>query len=124
MPLRIYLVEDNPLICDALAQSLEVFTQAKVVGSAAGELEACCWLIGHPDSWDLAVVDVRLAEGNGIDVIKCLKGRAGTQKLVVFTLYATEQVCELCLSAGADAFFDKLTQSEELNRFVGLAPMN
>jgi ActR/RegA family two-component response regulator len=75
MQSRIYLVEDNPVILQWLAQ-------ARVVGLAATQTEACQWLNGHPDDWDAAVVDWWLAQGNGIHVIECLSTSPG-QKIVV-----------------------------------------
>jgi two-component system, OmpR family, response regulator len=118
MSLKIYLVEDHSLVLDALARALEELAQAKVMGSAATESEACQWLKAHQDAWDLAVVDLKLAQGNGIDVIKCVKGRAADQKVVVLTSYGSRQVRELCLSSGADEFFDKLTQTGEFCDYV------
>jgi two-component system OmpR family response regulator len=114
MQARIYLVEDNPLILEWLAQALEELAQARVVGSAATQAEACQWLNGHPDDWDAAVVDLWLAQGNGIVLIKGLNP-SPAQKIVVLTNYPTPHMRELCMSAGADAFFDK---SAELDEFI------
>jgi DNA-binding NarL/FixJ family response regulator len=112
MQARIYLVEDNPLILEWLGQALEELTHARVVGSAATQAEACEWLNGHPGGWDAAVVDLWLAQGNGIHVIVCLH-TSPAQKIVVLTNYPTQHMREVCLSAGADAFFDKSTELDE-----------
>jgi two-component system OmpR family response regulator len=117
MQTRIYLVEDNPLILEWLAQALEELAQARVVGSAATQFEACQWLTAHRDEWDAAVVDLWLAQGNGIHVIECLTTSPG-QKIVVLTNYPTPHMRQLCLSAGADAFFDKSTELDEFIDYV------
>jgi DNA-binding NarL/FixJ family response regulator len=117
MQTRIYLVEDNPVILQWLAQALEELAQARVVGSAATQNEACQWLNGHPGDWDAAVVDLWLAQGNGIHVIECLSASPG-QKIVVLTNYPTPHMRQLCRSAGADAFFDKSTELDEFINYM------
>lgn len=117
MQSRIYLVEDNPLILEWLSQTLEELAQARVVGAAATQAEACEWLNGHQNDWDAAVVDLWLAQGNGIHVIECLNA-SPAQKIVVLTNYPTPHMREVCLSAGADAFFDKSTELDEFIDYV------
>jgi two-component system OmpR family response regulator len=117
MQARIYLVEDNPLILEWLAQALEDLAQARVVGSSATQAEACQWLNEHPGGWDVAVVDLWLAQGNGILLIKGLHP-SPVQKIVVLTNYPTPHMRELCLSVGADAFFDKSTELDEFIAYM------
>ena len=117
MPLRIYIVEDSPLILEWLALTLEELTESEVVGSAATEAQACHWLAANDAAWDVAVVDLWLAQGNGIQVIKCLQRRP-EQRVVVLTNYPTQQVRQMCESAGADAFFDKSTELDEFTGYI------
>ena len=117
MHLRIYLVEDNPIILEWLVEALEELTDTEVIGSAGTECEASCWLNAHSLLWDVAVVDLWLAQGNGLEVIKCLN-RTLAQKVIVLTNYPTQHMRELCHAAGADAFFDKSTELDEFASYV------
>lgn len=117
MQLRIYLVEDNPVILQWLAEALEELTDTRVVGSSGTEREACRWLSLHRLAWDVVVVDLWLAQGNGLEVIRRLN-RTLAQKIVVLTNYPTAQMRDLCLAAGADAFFDKSTEIDEFTHYV------
>ena len=117
MRLRVYIVEDNQRILQWLAEALEELAQAKVVGSAGTEAEACHWLAANDAAWGVAVVDLWLAQGNGIQVIKCLQRRP-EQRVVVLTNYPTQQVRQMCESAGADAFFDKSTELDEFTGYI------
>jgi ActR/RegA family two-component response regulator len=94
MPSRIYLVEDNPVIAQWLVQALEELAHARVVGSAATQAQAREWLNTHPGNWDAAVIDLWLAQGNGIQVIECLSALPA-QKIVVLTNYPT-RTCGNC----------------------------
>jgi DNA-binding NarL/FixJ family response regulator len=117
MQTRIYLVEDNPFILEWLTAALEELTPARVIGSASTEAQACDWLTLHQNDWDMAVLDLWLAQGTGVQVIKCI-AKTGTQKIVILTNYVTQEMRKYCLTLGADAFFDKSTEIEEFTRYV------
>lgn len=118
MRLRIYLVEDSPVIREALAESLEELVGARVVGWSSTEAEAIEWLEANPSNWDLAVVDLFLLQGSGLNVVKSCSNRALRQKVIVLTNYATEPIRQRCLAAGADAIFDKATEIDEFTRYA------
>ena len=117
MQARIYLVEDSPQVREWLTASLQDLVGVTVVGSAATEAEACSWLTEHRDAWDITVVDLGLANGSGLRVMGCLE-KSAAQKAVVLTNYPTKQMRELCMFAGADAFFDKSTELDEFGEFI------
>lgn len=118
MRLRIFLVEDSPVIRNALSESLEELVGARMVGWASSEDDALKWLADNPSGWDLAVVDLFLLQGSGLNVVKSCATRELRQKIVVLTGYATPQMRERCLAAGADAVFDKATEIDEFTDYA------
>jgi len=118
MRLRIFLVEDSPVIRNALSESLEELVGARMVGWASNEQDAMKWLAENPSDWDLAVVDLFLLQGSGMNVVKSCANRELRQKIVVLTSYATPQMRERCLAAGADAVFDKSTEIDEFTTYA------
>lgn len=114
-PLRIFLVEDNATIRDSLIPTLEELAAARVVADAGAEDDAARWLGAHADGWDLAVVDLFLAQGSGLGLLRHLRGRRASQRAVVLSNYATDDMRRRCREAGADAVFDK---SNELEAFI------
>ncbi|WP_372828644.1 response regulator transcription factor [Polaromonas sp.] len=118
MRLRIYLVEDSPVIRDALSESLEELVGARMVGWASTEDEAVTWLANNPSGWDLAVMDLFLPQGSGLNVVTSCSNRALRQKIVVLTNYATPAMRQRCLAAGADAVFDKATEIDEFTDYA------
>jgi DNA-binding NarL/FixJ family response regulator len=111
----IYLVEDNDVVRDSLASMLQELANVKVAGVASTELEATEWLLGHPDEWQMAVVDLFLLQGSGLGVLSHCAGRKPSQKVVVLTNYATPDIRRRALALGADAVFDKTL---ELDKFI------
>lgn len=118
MRIRIYLVEDSPVIRDNLAETLEDLSGGRVIGWASGEQEAVKWLDKNPASWDLAVVDLFLQPGSGLNVVKSVRDRDLRQKVIVLTNYATPAIRQRCLEMGADAVFDKTSEIEDFTRFA------
>ena len=114
MPFKTYLVEDNPVIRENLVGFLEDVADATVVAHASTEAEAVTWLRGHSDGWDVAIVDLFLQQGNGFGVVTACRNRAKHQKVVVLSNYATPDMRERSRALGADAFFDKSAEIDQL----------
>jgi len=115
---RIYLIEDNPLIATTLTDGLQEFSECDVIGTATTSDGAIDWLKANPDEWDATVIDIFLAEGNGLAVAQYLKdNKSPAQRAIVLMNHATSDVREGALSAGVDAVFDKSLQLEAFYDF-------
>ncbi len=114
MTFKTYLVEDSPVIRDNLVGFLEDVVHAEVVAHASTEKEAVAWLMSHHDQWDVAIVDLFLEQGNGLEVVDACRDRSALQKVVVLTNYATPAMRARAKALGADAFFDKSAEIDEL----------
>lgn len=115
MPLlRVYLVEDSPLIRANLIDTLEELAPIEVVGSAESEEDALKWIDDHPADWDLLIVDMFLKSGSGSGVLRHCRDRDPERKAVVFTNYATPDMRQHCLKLGADVVYDKSNEIDAL----------
>jgi DNA-binding NarL/FixJ family response regulator len=119
MTFKTYLVEDSPVIRDNLVRFLQDIVHAEVVAHASTEKEAVAWLTSNHDQWDVAIVDLFLAQGNGLDVVDACRDRSTLQKVVVLTNYATPAMRVRAKALGADAFFDKSAEIDELVEYCG-----
>lgn len=107
MELRVFLVEDLQRMRGLLADLFSSLGGLEVVGASSTEAEAKLWLEEHQGEWDVAVVDLVLDQGAGMEVIRRCKADPGGGKIVVFSSYATPGVRKHCLELGADAVYDK-----------------
>lgn len=114
MQLAAYVVEDNPDIRENLAGALQELTCVRVLGSSATETDAVHWLKRHRDAWDIAIVDLFLKAGSGMQVVQRLRDREPRQKVVVFSNYVNATVRKRCAQLGVDAVFDKSTEIDAL----------
>ena len=111
MELRVFLVEDLQRMRSLLGDVFSSIGGLSIVGAAGTEAEAKLWLQDHLTGWDLAVIDLVLDQGAGMDVIRRCKVDPSAGKVVVFSSYATPGVRKHCLDLGADAVFDKTETS-------------
>jgi two-component system, OmpR family, response regulator len=114
MTFRAYIVEDNRTIRENLIETLQELAMIDPVGTAETEREGTKWLADHDGWWDLAIVDLFLKEGNGLNILEACRVRRPGQKMVVLSNHATRDVRWRCAQLGADAVFDKSTELEEL----------
>ncbi len=112
--LKTYIVEDSPVIRESLIAALEELVSVDVVGTAADEQTAVQWLSAKANDCDLMIVDVFLAQGSGLSVLKAAREHDKHTKLVVLSNYATSDMRRKCLELGADQVFDKSNEIDAL----------
>jgi two-component system, OmpR family, response regulator len=114
MKLRAYFVEDSPIIRENLIETLQELALVEPVGAAATEYEGKKWLAQNDAYWDLAIIDLSLKKGSGLNILAACRRRRPTQKMVVLSNQATNDVRWRCAQLGADAVFDKSTEIDDL----------
>lgn len=114
MTYRAYIVEDSPTIRENLIEALQELAMVEPVGTAETEREGKQWLAEHDGYWDLAIVDLFLKEGNGLNILAACRARKPTQKMIVLSNHATRDIRWRCAQLGADAVFDKSTEIDQL----------
>ena len=112
MTFRAYIVEDSSTIRDNLIDTLKELAQIEPVGTTESEHDAKRWLAGN--DWDLAIIDLFLREGSGMNVLDACRRRRPGQKVVVLSNYATPDMRARSKAMGADAFFDKSAEIDLL----------
>ncbi|MBI2772145.1 MAG: response regulator transcription factor [Burkholderiales bacterium] len=114
MKFRAYIVEDSPTIRENLIETLQELALVEPVGTADTEHEGKQWLAKNDAYWDLAIVDLFLREGSGLNILEAFRYRRPGQKMIVLSNHATNDVRWRCAQLGADAVFDKSTEIDAL----------
>ena len=113
MSLVTILIEDSWAIRESLIPALAELAGAEVVAIAETADDGIAALTAHADRWQLAIVDMQLRVGTGMDVLRAFKARRAGQHVVVLTNYATPEVRKRAKEAGADEVFDKSTEVDQ-----------
>lgn len=103
--MKVFLVEDAPLLRERLQVMLAAIPGVRVVGHAA---EAGPAIEGILAAGAEAVVhDIQLAQGSGFDVLRALRSRAPQVAVYMLTNFATDGYRKAAERLGARGFFDK-----------------
>ena len=109
---RVLLVDDHALIREGLRRAFDSESDFEVVGEAATAAEALA--VAATTRPSVAIIDVRLPDGSGLDLVRALRRHSREIGLVVLTMYAGDQQLFDALEAGASAFVPKSAPAEEV----------
>jgi two-component system response regulator RegA len=107
---RLLIVDDDAPLRDRLARAFEkrgyvVLTAGSVAeGMAAAEANAP----------DFAVVDLRLADGSGLDVVEALRQRSEDMRIVMLTGYGNIATAVAAVKAGAIDYLPKPADADAI----------
>jgi DNA-binding NarL/FixJ family response regulator len=102
---RVLIVDDHPAVREALALRIGRQPDLEVCGEAADMSEALRLVAeARPD---VAVVDLSLKTGSGIDLIKRIKDRNDTVRVLVWSMHSESLYAERALRAGALGYVNK-----------------
>lgn len=113
-PLQAFIVEDSAVIRDNLVAALEEMVPLRVVGTAEDEAGALRWLSDPGHHCDIAIVDIFLRRGTGLNVLRALQAAGRCTERVVLTNYATDEIRRHALRLGASRVFDKSGEIDAL----------
>lgn len=111
-PARVLIVDDHPAVREALALRISRHADLLVCGEAA-ELSEALQLVSETKP-DVAVIDIGLKTGNGLDLIKRLKARDEPVRMLVWSMYQESLYAERVLQAGALGYITKDQATEKI----------
>jgi DNA-binding NarL/FixJ family response regulator len=118
--LRVFLVEDAATVRRKIALLLNAIADVLIVGEAEDGDTALAAIRKH--SADVAVIDLRLAAGSGIDLIAALTQTMPRVVTIALTNHSGSAFRAACKTAGAHYFFDKTAEFDAACRAIeGLA---
>jgi DNA-binding NarL/FixJ family response regulator len=109
---RILIVDDHPMMRDGMATQISHEPGLSVCGQA-DDVEPAL-ILASEQCPDLIIVDISLKTGHGIDLIKRLRDRNPTVKILVSSMYDETMYAERSLQAGAMGYLNKQNAGETL----------
>jgi DNA-binding NtrC family response regulator len=111
MPIeKIIVLEDDPVVRKNLEQQLR-YKRYDV--ASAGTIAAAQEFLAK-DNFDLIIVDVKLPDGDGTDLLKQLQSRPVKPLVVIISGFGTVDMAVECMSNGAFTFLTKPFSPEQL----------
>lgn len=115
---RVLLVDDHVVLREGLRRSLELFG-VEVVGEAGSRREAI-ELAGSARA-DVVVLDLSLPDGDGIDLVRELRLRFPSLRVVVLTMFGDEATLRRAEAAGVSCYLTKDRTTAEIARAIAAA---
>jgi DNA-binding NarL/FixJ family response regulator len=102
---RVLIVDDHPAVREALAARIGSEPGLRVCGEAADMGEALRLLVATRP--DVAVIDISLKSGSGIDLIKRIRDRDTHVRILVWSMHSESLYAQRALRAGALGYVNK-----------------
>jgi two-component system response regulator DevR len=109
---RVFLVDDHEVVRRGVADLLEAHEDLEVVGDAGSVAEALARIPALTP--EVAVLDVRLPDGTGVELCRELRSRMPDLRCLMLTSYTDEQAMFDAVLAGASGFVIKDVRGNDI----------
>lgn len=114
--IRVVLADDHVFVRDGIKSLLENEANIEVVGEATDGLEAL--KIVDTEQPDLLILDIRMPNLTGIEVVEKLRSQNNLVKIVMLSMHESEEYVLKSIRAGADGYLLKGSSKEEFLKAV------
>lgn len=112
MTVRVFLLDDHELVREGIRTLLESDDEIEVVGEAGTAADALTRIpLAKPD---VAILDVRLDDGNGIEVCRDVRSVVPGMACLILTSFADDDALYASVMAGAAGFVLKQIKARDL----------
>jgi two-component system, NarL family, response regulator DevR len=115
-PLRVMLVDDHEIVRDGIKAMLDTQDDIVVTAQAGSVQEAIDEAVRTRP--DVVVMDVRLADGSGIEATRQIRADHPETKVLMLTSFADDEALFSSIMAGASGYVLKQVKSGELLRAI------
>ena len=114
MTIQVLICDDHDMVRDALARVISAEADINVAGSTSGVASTIDFLQNAATVVDVAVIDVRLEDGEGHDITRWIKANKPEMSVVLLTSFMEDQILVDSYATGADAIVLKGAPTLEL----------
>ncbi|RYJ41047.1 Two component LuxR family transcriptional regulator [Flavobacterium anhuiense] len=109
--IRVVLADDHVFVRDGIKSLLENEANIEVVGEAIDGADAL--EIVAATNPDLLIVDIRMPNLTGIEVVEKLRNEKNSVKIIMLSMHESEEYVLKSIKAGADGYLLKGSSKEE-----------
>ena len=114
--MKVLIADDSEILRDRIKESLRDLNMVEIIGEAKNGIEAL--KIIKEQKPDFILLDLRMPELNGFEVLKKIRENGYKPKVCIYTNYAYTQYKKRCIKEGADYFFDKNSDFEDVKNLI------
>ncbi|HEX5614519.1 MAG TPA: response regulator transcription factor [Acidimicrobiia bacterium] len=112
MGVRVFLLDDHEVVRRGVRDLLEAQADFEVVGEASTAEEGLSRI--PPTQPDVAIIDMRLPDGNGVEVCREVRSRDPRIQCLILTSFADDEALFDAIMAGAAGYLLKQIKGNDL----------
>jgi DNA-binding NarL/FixJ family response regulator len=112
MSVRVFLLDDHEVVRRGVRELLETQDDFEIVGEAATAEEGLSRI--PPTQPDVAIIDMRLPDGNGVEVCRDVRSRDPRIQCLILTSFADDEALFDAIMAGAAGYLLKQIKGNDL----------
>ncbi len=114
---RVFIVDDHPVVRAGLRELLKSSRDIVIVGDAE-DSSAATMIRVREALPDVAIVDIRLREGDGIELCRLIKGMEPRVGVILLSAFWDDTLVRQALDAGADGYLLKDAEHFDLAKSI------
>jgi DNA-binding NarL/FixJ family response regulator len=118
-PIRVFIVDDHPVVVAGLTALLRQLGGIRVAGSAANAFQTIPFLKENPV--DLVLLDINLPDVNGIELCRRIKKEFPGMKVLALSTFSDRSYISRMIGSGASGYLIKSADREEISTAVHTA---
>jgi DNA-binding NarL/FixJ family response regulator len=118
-PIRVFIVDDHPVVVAGLTALLSQIGDVRVAGAAANAFQTIPFLKENPV--DLVLLDINLPDVNGIELCRRIKKEFPEMKVLALSTFSDRSYISRMIDSGASGYLIKSASREEISTAVHTA---
>jgi DNA-binding NarL/FixJ family response regulator len=114
--LKVYIADDSSVVRQRLVELVSTLGEVCLVGQAGDAMEAINDI--QSTKPDVAILDIQMPGSNGFYVLEQIKISQPELRVIMLTAFPYPQYRQKCLNAGADYFFDKSCEFDQVTNVL------
>ena len=114
--LKVFIADDSNLMRERLVTMITELESIELIGQARNARQATNEILRLKP--DLAILDIRMPDGDGIQVLRTVKAQNPSPVVIMLTAFPSSIHRRKCMEAGAEFFFDKATEFDQVAQVI------
>jgi len=116
MAIRIFIVDDHPMVVAGLKALLGKLNNINIIGAAKSAIDAIAFL--KKNDIDIMLLDINLPDINGIDLCKKVKKEFPSVKILGISTFSERSYISRMIENGASGYLIKSASAEEIAQAI------
>ncbi len=112
MPVKVFIIDDHPMVVEGLNSLLSRLEEIEVIGSVSNAFDAIPFI--EKNDPDVVLLDINLPEISGIDLCKKIHQRFPSIKILGMSTFSERSYISRMIENGASGYLIKSASGEEI----------